>query len=150
MEAGWPFGEALTEARERKLLALWETAPGPQREVPSMHEKQMRESNYGHENNKSFGKAHITGPLSEPTEPSQCCPAWNDHRGCTRKQRECPVNLAHKCSAMTKQNTLCGQWQHCKMKCPHLLHKESNKGNKGGKGEGKGQSKNKGKGNKGH
>ena len=71
---------------------------------------------------------------------------------------------------MTKQNTLCGQWRHCKLNCPHLLaekearlrkkanprsradilHKESSKGNKGGKNEEKGQSKGKSKGYKGH
>ena len=48
---GWPYGEALSEARERKLAVLWEFTNSKHalQEVPSLSESLQRQANYGQE-----------------------------------------------------------------------------------------------------
>ena len=134
---GWPLGEALTEVVERKMAVLWEfTTSGPKlQEVPSAQQGAVQSTMYGHDD-RSPRK-----PKFEEAQASDVCGAWNDHRGCTNRQKDCPHGKLHRCSRVLPSGLLCGAWQHNKLKCGDATSKSAVKGSPKGKPKGRGKGK---------
>ncbi len=86
-------------------------------------------------------------PAPGALQKSQSCDGFNDHRGCTLKQRDCPARNIHRCNMALGSGTLCGAWQHNRLNCPHaaaaatataLKPTSPGKGKQKGKKQGKG------------
>ena len=127
--SGWPFGEALTNAREVSCAVLWTCgSPGIPRmqmavtnqddamdldddnsrdnysQVRKVRKRPAKKKNKGGKGGKGRGK----GGGQQNRKPS--CEKWNSQEGCTRFGRDCPEQKAHVCSK-------CGSWQHIAADC---------------------------------
>jgi len=122
---GFPWTEALQESREKHLAVAWTI--GESRAVMPDYESQIEKPSSSaaaaaaavHPTTalgatpKSTAKAASgENPNKKPRlDTANFCRNFNDHRGCTRKQRQCPNRMEHKCSK-------CGAWQHGAVACP--------------------------------
>ena len=67
----------------------------------------------GKEGKNQGGKRKSGATQEQPVAKKQKCPDFNSPGGCTKKERNCPHKLSHRCSK-------CGNWNHgahmCKSK----------------------------------
>ena len=134
---GWPYGEALLEVIEKKMSVLWEITAGQPREILTPVQQAVVQQAQG----GSPAKRAKPDPVGESQFTlAELCTAWNDHRGCTNRQRDCPLKLLHRCNNMV-DDKLCGSWQHNRLKCGQSSSKGAGKPSSGGKGGGKAKGK---------
>jgi hypothetical protein len=146
---GWPLGEALKEARERQCAVLWNIGGTnvSNTERPQPVDSYMQSLQSGAPPPTGGRPAKPAGESGQPVTVAQCCTAFNDHRGCVRKQKLCPEVKLHRCSAHLPANLgggLCGAWNHGKSSCPRLLKPGQTQAGGGGKSGGKAGGKGKG------
>ena len=159
---GWPLGEALIDVMEKKMAVLWEVDGIA--DVPNASQRMAQSLNYGHD--VSMFAIHDGQMATRPTsaaaagqfrQPPQAdhqlrqqagrtqelCVPFNDHRGCTLKQRDCPTGGLHRCNNKLADGSVCNAWQHNRKNCtgtrssgtpPTSPTKEKGRG----KGKGKG------------
>ena len=55
----------------------------------------------------------------DPSESlsSMLCLSFNSQRGCAHKQRDCPDGLLHRCDNQRPDGSICGAWQHNRIRC---------------------------------
>ena len=102
-QEGWPWGEALKEARDVLCQVKWAAA-----NVTSSQQLASVKTVYD-EAAASLEKAE---PIQEP------CPKWNDISGCTRRQRDCPHRKLHICNFRPWGRARCGSVNHGRHTCP--------------------------------
>ncbi|CAE7178936.1 unnamed protein product [Symbiodinium microadriaticum] len=129
-QSGFPWGEALQQARETKTAVLWQCAtsstggvlplavdPDPDRKRPPPKKedpgKRPRVDKSGKQTDLSTGKLISLADI---------CGDWNSARRCTAKQRDCPKQKLHRCHAKVADNAFCGAWQHKACRHPTSKH----------------------------
>jgi hypothetical protein len=163
---GWSFAEALKQARQHECGVLWQIdrvrngGPGL---IPDTAQAVAALTNFGQEQppapatptrlqrGEDRGSPHSPKPVLNATlMKANLCDAFNDHRGCSQKQRDCPESKLHRCNMDLGSGAVCGAWQHNRLVCPHTVPAppgsqyakvktgKGGKGAKGGKG-GKGR-----------
>jgi hypothetical protein len=106
---GWPFGEALREAREKHLAVLWTV--GPSQDRPPLQIAAQAEGMTEHPPGKrSRPPVFDPGSLTR----AQCCDQWNSSNRCECKQKDCPYQKLHRCTMPTPGGGICGVWNHSK------------------------------------
>ena len=114
---GWPFGEALREAREKHVAVLWTVTTGHMgNPVPVLTSNSQKKPGQDKASKTSW---QSDGHKSGSSSSTDFCPDFNSNKGCERKQRECPHHKMHKCSYWTKGQGVCGAWNHSKLHCPN-------------------------------
>ena len=119
--AGWPWGEAMQQARETSCAVLWTVAStGVSSSVraalpaiadsASSEEDAVREPKAKRQRRKNKGGKKKPDGQGTPAQRTQQprkdpCPKFNSAQGCTKRGRDCPQKLAHVCSK-------CGGWNH--------------------------------------
>ena len=150
---GWPWGEALREAREKHLAVAWTNAnTGISQGVPiSLPAVDDVDDVWPLESHQPL--AITNGPSTWGGQGAltvqDCCPAFNSQSGCGRQQ-DCPHNKRHVCSWRKEDGTICGRWQHgrhiCNLNPDRPLGRRfraspKSKGANKGKGKGRGKGK---------
>eukprot|EP00971_Amphidinium_carterae_P225169 4466414-Amphidinium_carterae.1 len=103
---GFPYGEALSAARETHLAVLWTTTSIG---VSSAAPRPLTPPDVSAQTSAS-----ASGPKSttRTATPSSFCAAFNSAAGCSKKQRDCPHAGRHACNQQLPDGTVCGNWQH--------------------------------------
>ena len=114
--AGWPWGEALEQAREVHCAVLWTLGnTGISRTqlavVPKVEEHSDEDGagpgSKASDSSRPWQRPQAKGKGKAKTQP---CPRFNGKKGCTRRGRDCPEKLPHLCSK-------CGAWNHGAAAC---------------------------------
>ena len=114
---GWPFGEALREAREKHVAVVWTVTTGHMgNAVPVLPGGSQKKTGQDKPSRTSW---QPDNHKSGSTPSTDLCPDFNSNKGCERKQRECPHHQQHKRSYWIKGQGICGAWNHSKIHCPN-------------------------------
>eukprot|EP00971_Amphidinium_carterae_P344290 6484593-Amphidinium_carterae.1 len=123
---GFPYGEALRAARETHLAVLWTTTSiGVSASAP----RQLTPTDVSAQNSAS-----ASVKSTARATPSNICAAFNSSAGCAKKQRDCPHSGRHVCNQSLPDGSVCGNWQHNALTCPHNAQRRSRPAKAGGKG----------------
>jgi len=144
------------------MAVLWEVDGIA--DVPNASQRMAQSLNYGHDVSMFAiydgqmatrpTSAAAAGQFRQPPQvdhqfrqqagrPQELCAPFNDHRGCTIKQKDCPTGSLHRCNNKLADGSVCNAWQHNRKTCtrtrssgtpPTSPTKEKSKG----KGKGKG------------
>jgi len=137
---GYPLGGALIDVMEKKMAILWEVDGTA--DVPNSSQRLAKSLNYGHDlSGHALQDGHLALrpaaaaaahqyrqlPLGEhqfrqqaERTPEICLP-FNDYRGCTLKQKDCPTGSLHRCNKKLTDGTICNAWQHSRKNCTTSL-----------------------------
>jgi len=112
--AGWPWGEAIHEAKDKHCLVLWtigntgSNARAPTAVLPDMVADDERAHPGGF---ATRSRKRRQNQLNQAAAAGKdFCPFYNSARGCTKKTDKCPNKKKHKCSK-------CGMNNHGAHKC---------------------------------
>jgi len=152
---GYPLGEALIDVMEKKMAILWEVDGTA--DVPNSSQRLAQSLNYGHDlPGHAFQDGHSSprpaaaaaAPQYRQPQPGEhqyrqqaervpeICLPFNDHRGCTLKQKDCPTGSLHRCNKKLADGTICNAWQHSRTNC-RTTTPPASPGKEKGKGKGK-------------
>ena len=135
---GWPWGEALREAREKHVAVLWtvgsiSAGSRPETVLPLAVAP-------GEQDQRSARDRTPRRTKKDRPDP-KFCQDFNSQKGCSRRQQDCPKGLTHKCNFATPSGE-CGAWQHGRQNCPHNQDRvKSKKQERKGQSRGRGGSK---------
>ena len=95
---GWPWGGAMSEARERKCAVLWTVGnASPCGALVAMLSEHVAAA------------GHSGSRLATTSKSDAPCPYFNQASGCSQKQRDCRDGLKHKCSYQIPGKGECGR-----------------------------------------
>jgi hypothetical protein len=158
---GYPLGEALIDVMEKKMAVLWEVDGTS--DVPNTSQRLAKSLNYGHDLSVyaiQDGQAALrpaaaaaAGQYRQPPQgehqfrqhaagANQLCIPFNDYRGCTLKQKDCPTGSLHRCNYKLADGSICNAWQHNRTNCNIALAAKTPPTSpikENGKGKGKGK-----------
>ena len=127
---GWPWSEAIQECVDKHCAVIW-TCANLTLASGSVSAVRLPANQ---PDNRAVNAPERTIPKTRQSQLSiqanvTPCPHYNGPNGCSRKQKQCPLALAHVCSG-------CGAWQHNIHACPGNGKSAAARG-KGGKGGGR-------------
>jgi hypothetical protein len=120
VRSGWPQGEALARALALSEVS-WTIGPASQPVASAegnLSDSSMPAGSARKRPKSSSGKAIIT--VNALTNGKSLCKRWNDQRGCTQRERDCPDGKKHACDVRKADGSACGSTQHNRFgQCPH-------------------------------
>ena len=104
---GWPWGEAISEARERKCAVLWTVGNSSPvgAPIPVMSQHVVEAASHG-------ARPQVHEAFDAP------CPNFNQEADCAAKQRDCRFGMKHMCSFQIPGKGMCADWRHGAHRCP--------------------------------
>lgn len=113
---GYPWGEALRQAREVHMAVLWTVSCSNEAVLPEPSPAKKPRQDKPIEVSPRRVQTSIT--LQE------ICSDWNSTKGCTNKQKDCPHGKKHVCSYKETDGQPCGKWQHNKQRHLSFVHNQ--------------------------